>query len=478
MKVFIALALVAISGALGSKPSMFPKSAKSGQENQYIDCYDFPGYEGIGFRVSDYETNLAESDFDNMASSCCFNGIWILYDLPDYNANNLEAVVFNGWGEGYCTDFPADFDNRASSIRFAGAPDGYKYDTINFYEGKNFMGLEQFFYDDAPQFNYDNLGRSVIVTGCSPWTIYQYDNYQGYSACLYPSDTENCYPSFFPEPSDLGFLSDQVSSAKKGCFSNNKIHGKTLNPEHGSSSSYVFIALALVAISGALASKPRMFPKSAKSGQLNQYMDCYDLKGQGGISFRVSDYETNLAQSSFDNMASSCCFNGIWILYDLPDYNANNLEAAVFNGWGESYCADFAADFDNKASSIRFSGAPDGYKYDTINFYEGKNFMGLEQFFYDDAPQFNYDNLGRSVIVTGCSPWTIYQYDNYQGYSACLYPSDTANCYPSFFPDPSDLGFLSDQVSSTKKGCFSNNKIHGKTLYPEHGSSSSYAPKH
>jgi hypothetical protein len=38
-------------------------------------------------------------------------------------------------------------------------PDGYKYDTINFYDGENFMGTEQYLYGDAPSLNYDNFGR-------------------------------------------------------------------------------------------------------------------------------------------------------------------------------------------------------------------------------------------------------------------------------------------------------------------------------
>ena len=50
-------------------------------------------------------------------------------------------------------------DNQASSVRFAGAPNGYKYDTINLYEYNYYMGQDQYTYGDAPSFNYDNLGR-------------------------------------------------------------------------------------------------------------------------------------------------------------------------------------------------------------------------------------------------------------------------------------------------------------------------------
>ncbi len=68
----------------------------------------------------------------------------------------------------------------------------------------------------------------MIVSGCSPWTAYQYDNYQGASVCLYPSDTNNCYPGFFETPNDLGGLSREFSSVRRGCYSNNKVYGKAV----------------------------------------------------------------------------------------------------------------------------------------------------------------------------------------------------------------------------------------------------------
>ena len=104
--------------------------------------------------------------------------------------------------------------------RFVGAPDGYKYSTINLYEYEFYMGLEQYSYGDASSLNYDNLGRSAIVTGCDPWTLYEYNNYQGRCACVYPSDSNNCYPGFYK---NLGNVANQVSSARKGCYCNKKL---------------------------------------------------------------------------------------------------------------------------------------------------------------------------------------------------------------------------------------------------------------
>ena len=63
------------------------------------------------------------------------------------------------------------------------------------------------------------------MTGCNPWTIYQYDDYQGLAVCLYPSDTQNCYPGFFPTAGSLGGLAGEISSVARGCFAKTKIQG-------------------------------------------------------------------------------------------------------------------------------------------------------------------------------------------------------------------------------------------------------------
>jgi hypothetical protein len=38
------------------------------------------------------DLNLSPNYFDNRASSCCFNGIWILYDLTNYNSNSFQVL--------------------------------------------------------------------------------------------------------------------------------------------------------------------------------------------------------------------------------------------------------------------------------------------------------------------------------------------------------------------------------------------------
>ena len=71
----------------------------------------------------------------------------------------LQQPAYYAWDEYNCLDFPSSFWDTASSLRYSGAPDGYQYDTINFYEGHYYMGHEHFYYDDAPSFTKDNMGE-------------------------------------------------------------------------------------------------------------------------------------------------------------------------------------------------------------------------------------------------------------------------------------------------------------------------------
>ena len=74
----------------------------------------------------------------------------------------------------------------------------------------------------------------------------------------------------------------------------------------------------------------------------------------------------------------------------------------------------------------------------------------------------------RSMIITGCSPWTVYDCKNFgnctYGYSACFYPSDTTNYNPSFFKDYDAMAHWAGWIFSVRRGCFSDNKIYGESL--------------
>ena len=93
----------------------------------------------------------------------------------------------------YGVTIPKEFENKVRSLRFPGAPDDWKATSLNLYTNENFMGKDEFTYEDIPKFTIES--KSVIVTG---WTVYMESNYQGESKCIFPSDMEKCTPGLFP----------------------------------------------------------------------------------------------------------------------------------------------------------------------------------------------------------------------------------------------------------------------------------------
>jgi len=110
------------------------------------------------------------------------------------------------------------------------------------------------------------------------------------------------------------------------------------------------------------------------------------------------------------------------------------------------------------------TGAPDGYKYDTFNTYQGEFYQGAEQYFYRDAATVHVDNFGQSLVVTGCNPWTAYEYNNFRGRGVCFYPADQMRCSPGFYRNAQLLGGMSNRISSVRKGCYSNVKVYGEAM--------------
>ena len=207
-----------LSPSSSSRPRINSSNSRSSAGDQYLDCYEYTNNGGERLRAIDYIDNLAGYNFNNRISSCCFTGIWLLYADTNYNAGNTGASNWWQFGDNYCTDVPSGFENQASSLRYTGAPDAWTADTLNLYLNEFFIGGEEYTYADIPQMNYNDQAESIIVTGCSAWTLYSDANYNGNCKCVWPSDTNNCYPGFYSTSNSLGYLSRTVSSARRGCF--------------------------------------------------------------------------------------------------------------------------------------------------------------------------------------------------------------------------------------------------------------------
>jgi hypothetical protein len=81
--------------------------------------------------------------------------------------------------------------------------------------------------------------RSMIITGCSPWTLYELKSFQGQSACWYPADTQKCYPAFFSTAELMKGWANQVSSVRRGCHSHNRFYANKLVHEGGNGSHFI-----------------------------------------------------------------------------------------------------------------------------------------------------------------------------------------------------------------------------------------------
>jgi len=253
----------------------------------------------------------------------------------------------------------------------------------------------------------------------------------------------------------MGILSQLIFTMKLYLLSSLLVvttYSASLETSSGSVSSTSSVRTSSRLMSGSTNNRTR-------SSAIVQSMDCYDYNNQGGDRLHLTDYAPSLRNYNFDNRIESCCFTGIWLLYDLDNYGKGTTNSMDWWAYGNNYCTNVPSAFINRASSARFTGAPDDWNYDTINMYFNEYFIGDEEFTYNDTPMLNYDNRAQSIVVTGCHPWTIYEYDSYRGYSMCLYPESTVKCTPGFYSTRQSLGRLANQVSSVRKGCYAKHKV-------------------
>ncbi|XP_040572557.1 uncharacterized protein [Lepeophtheirus salmonis] len=187
--------------------------------------YSVAGFHGRSTEIRDYVGDLDTLNFDDVSQSAVINGVWVFYEDVDYNKYNFGRRSFYGWGKNHQIPSFGQLNRAFSSIRYSGANENMKYSTLNFYEESGFMGDEQYFYFDNPSLYHDNFGKSIILTGCQPWTLYEHTSYRGDHICIYPSSTQNCEPGFYLEPQDFGHFVNKVSSIRMGCFSKKVFKG-------------------------------------------------------------------------------------------------------------------------------------------------------------------------------------------------------------------------------------------------------------
>ncbi|CAL4117391.1 unnamed protein product, partial [Meganyctiphanes norvegica] len=190
---------------------------------QYTRVYTDQNMNGNYLDVDDYVSDLAAYSFDNIIDSTCVNGIWMFYENTDFNQD--VGKVYWMHGIDLCGNFPAEYTDMFSSIRFAGDPLDLNSDSWTLYQGSYFTGDEFFGVQDVADLeNLDMRGSSFIITGTSAWTVYSGKSWTGDAICVYPNETDNGVNgqsftfSMWPEIPLFGAPDNTIRSIRKGCW--------------------------------------------------------------------------------------------------------------------------------------------------------------------------------------------------------------------------------------------------------------------
>ncbi|KAK8749092.1 hypothetical protein OTU49_015669 [Cherax quadricarinatus] len=187
----------------------------------------FSGPDGQGdyLDVTDYVPDLLAANFDNVIESVQQTGMWMYYENTDYNLQS--GRVYWVHGIDIAVNFPSDYIDMCSSLRFAGSPYYVNEDSWTVYEGTAFSGSEYYGnYDSATFENLAGKVSSLILTGVSPWTIYSRENFLGESLCVFPNTDHDTGADgsvldfgIFPDMSALNISDNSIYSVQKGCWS-------------------------------------------------------------------------------------------------------------------------------------------------------------------------------------------------------------------------------------------------------------------
>jgi len=105
-------------------------------------------------------------------------------------------------------------------------------------------------------------------------------------------------------------------------------------------------------------------------------------------------------------------------------------------------------------TSVRFAGSPRDYRADTFTLYQDDYFQSKEEYTITDLPVVDMIGNHKSIIITGASPWTVYDRTYYAGNAICLYPPESTNYQPALIVDTLDVSIPHGSIQSVRKGCF------------------------
>merc|ERR1712042_130963 len=193
----------------------------------FLELYTLEDGEGAFLNIADYVKNLDDVGFNDMIQSVCGQGVWLLYEDRDYNGHS-----WNDWehwtelfmaGEYTCHNLPVTHQGELTSVRYAGSGE-LDDETLTLYHGYNWDGGEVLVVKDEDNLSdMNNKPSSLVITGCTPWTLYQHRYYEGYAICTESRDLGNgiCGGAYNLET--IGMPNNALSAVRKGCYAKKTI---------------------------------------------------------------------------------------------------------------------------------------------------------------------------------------------------------------------------------------------------------------
>ncbi|KAK4299940.1 hypothetical protein Pmani_027824 [Petrolisthes manimaculis] len=140
----------------------------------YANVYSEVDQSGYNFKFTDSLTNLSANYFEDTMDSAIITGMWVFYENVNYNTQNQDKVY---WAAGidYFFNFPEEYRNVISSMRFVGHPDILNADywtlfDMTLYQGDSVSGTE----DATSLGGMEGRAASMALIGNANWTVFTF----------------------------------------------------------------------------------------------------------------------------------------------------------------------------------------------------------------------------------------------------------------------------------------------------------------
>jgi hypothetical protein len=216
------LACLYLAFAIVAASTIEREGAAKAQTIRYVVGHTGYNMTGAVVDIIEYSPDLSLDGVDNAISSACLTGSWIIYDEINYGSPGSLSCASVGISS--CLGDLGSCSGVASSVRYAGSPDGLNAEFVNLYEGDGYTGDEFQTGESAISVgNIDQKVSSLIISGTSEWTFFTGLDFTGASLCVSPQqhlvheDGTVLDYTLVAQMADIGLPDNSIRSLLKGC---------------------------------------------------------------------------------------------------------------------------------------------------------------------------------------------------------------------------------------------------------------------